>query len=239
MRYAVFEACLWLLGGALVGHTLVQHVQAVHAERAARAEVTRALAGAAARERAAPRAAAHVSALDLADDVPAPDMSDWSAHRIERYAEDAGAEPAALGVLRIPALDLEVVVLREATPAALDVGAAIIAGTPLPAAGGNTGIAAHRDGYFRALRHIENGDRIELETVRGRFEYVVRATSVVAPDAVEVLAPREQPLLTLVTCHPFYFVGPAPRRFIVHAERRVADRYDSGLAYQLHDKGSP
>jgi sortase A len=32
-----------------------------------------------------------------------------------------------------------------------------------------------------------------------------------------VLAPATESMLTLVTCYPFYFVGPAPKRFIVRA----------------------
>jgi sortase A len=45
----------------------------------------------------------------------------------------------------------------------------------------------------------------------------VDEVEVVNPDDVGVLQPRGTPSLTLVTCYPFYFLGDAPKRFIVHA----------------------
>jgi sortase A len=47
----------------------------------------------------------------------------------------------------------------------------------------------------------------------------VLETKIVEPTAVEVLAPTPSATLTLITCYPFHYVGPAPRRFVVRAER--------------------
>jgi sortase A len=67
------------------------------------------------------------------------------------------------------------------------------------------------------LKDIAPGDVIELET-RGAIElYRVERTWIVDPEDVSVLDPTSTRSLTLVTCYPFYFVGPAPRRFIVRA----------------------
>lgn len=92
-------------------------------------------------------------------------------------------------------------------------------GTALPGQRGNVGISGHRDTFFRPLRHIETGDTILLTTMTGEYRYRVFATSVVAPEDVAVPAAGAGETLTLVTCHPFYFVDPASSRFIVRAER--------------------
>jgi sortase A len=93
-----------------------------------------------------------------------------------------------------------------------------IPGTALPGATGNAALAGHRDTFFRGLRNIRSGDEIVLTTPAGDLHYVVRTTRVVDPTEVSVLAPTPRPVLTLVTCYPFNYIGAAPRRFIVHAE---------------------
>jgi sortase A len=247
----VLEAGLWLLGFTLLAVAGAERIEALDGERAARREAARRVAASAARTRvsAAVEASLSASRAQPADALATPrrlehpsppDVEDWSVERVERY-EQAGDEQrrAAHGILRIPSIDLEVAVLPAATKAMLDVGAGLIEGTSLPVVGGNTGIAAHRDGFFRALRHVELGDRIHLDTVNGRFEYVVSETAIVAPTAVEVLAEQSHPVLTLVTCYPFYFVGPAPQRFVVHAEQTAVELFGSEVAHALHEQVSP
>ena len=94
-----------------------------------------------------------------------------------------------------------------------------IPGTALPGATGNAALAGHRDTFFRGLRDIHNGDEIVLTTAAGDVHYVVKSTRIVDPSEVSVLAPTHGPVLTLVTCYPFNYIGAAPRRFIVRAER--------------------
>ena len=91
--------------------------------------------------------------------------------------------------------------------------------TALPGTDGNSGIAGHRDGFFRGLKDIGPDDAIELETVHGKEVYRVERTWVVDPEDVSVLDPTPARSLTLVTCYPFYYVGPAPQRYIVRAVR--------------------
>ena len=81
------------------------------------------------------------------------------------------------------------------------------------------GIAGHRDGFFRPLKDIAVGDLIEVEAVGHVDRYRVQHTWIVTPDDVWVLDPTDTPSLTLVTCYPFYFIGSAPKRFIVRAAR--------------------
>ena len=149
-----------------------------------------------------------------------PDFTLWDIKRIGEW-RDAMAQPAAapLAVLRIPKIKLEVAILPGTDDFVLNRAAGHIDDTALPGANGNSGIAAHRDGFFRGPKDIEAGDRIEVETVEGRVGYHVERTWIVDPEDVSVLDPTTTPALTLVTCYPFYYVGSAPERFIVRAVR--------------------
>jgi sortase A len=154
--------------------------------------------------------------ITLLRDMPAPDMSSWSQGRVAAYQREAGpSTPQA--VLRIGAIDLEVPVYAGVRESNLNRGAAWIDGTAPLGQSGNAGLAAHRDGYFRALRHISIGDRIEVQTLQRSTTYVVEEILIVDPKDVAVLAPSNESRLTLVTCYPFYMIGPAPKRFIVRA----------------------
>jgi sortase A len=125
-----------------------------------------------------------------------------------------------LAILRIPKIQLEVPVLKGTDDITLNRGVGQIAGTAAPGQVGNIGIAGHRDGFFRNLKGVNKGDVIELETTTVSEIYVVDRILVTGPDDVTVLQPRDTQSLTLVTCYPFHFIGPAPRRFIVEATRK-------------------
>ena len=124
-----------------------------------------------------------------------------------------------VGRLEIPRLHLSTVVLEGDDDRALRYGAGHVPSTALPDGTGNVGIAAHRDSFFRPLRHIAAHDRITLTTPAGVFNYIVESTELVSPKDVHVLDPSSTPELTLITCYPFHYIGPAPQRFIVHARR--------------------
>jgi sortase A len=94
-----------------------------------------------------------------------------------------------------------------------------IPGTPLPGQPGNVALAGHRDTFFRALQNIRENDEITLETLSGPYRYRVDSIKVVDPEDTEALHDSDDAILTLVTCYPFSFVGPAPRRFVVQARR--------------------
>jgi sortase A len=84
-------------------------------------------------------------------------------------------------------------------------------------AGGNLGIAGHRDGFFRGLKDVAQGDVIELARPGHTDVYVIDGIRTAKPEDVSVLKPTPKPLLTLVTCSPFHYVGSAPKRYIVRA----------------------
>jgi len=149
-----------------------------------------------------------------------PDQSLWSPERVKAWEEARKrTSPDPLGVLHIPRLKVVAPVLPGTDDWTLNRGVGHIDDTALPGSTGNIGIAAHRDSYFRALKDIVNGDVITIETVRGADTYRVERIWIVDPEDVSVIDPTEAPSVTLVTCYPFYFIGPAPRRFIVRAVR--------------------
>jgi len=142
----------------------------------------------------------------------------WSAARIAAYRKALGAVvDAPLAMLSIPKIGLEVPVLNGTDTRTLDYAVGRIPGTALPGQRGNIGIAGHRDGFFRGLKAIAVGDTLILSTLDARSTYVVDSVRIVNPTDVSVLDRRAAPSLTLVTCYPFFFIGDAPRRFIVQA----------------------
>jgi len=125
-----------------------------------------------------------------------------------------------VGRMDIPRLGLSVAVLQGTSSRTLRLGAGHIEGTPLPGEPGNSGVAGHRDTFFRGLKDIRKDDKIQMQTATGLTHYTVDWTRVVGPDDVSVLESQgDESALTLVTCYPFYLVGPAPKRFVVHARK--------------------
>ena len=124
-----------------------------------------------------------------------------------------------IGRIEIARLGLSVIVIEGDDGKTLRRAAGHVPGTALPGQPGNVGITAHRDTFFRPLRNIQLDDVITLTTLQGEYRYRVVSTKVVSPKDVAVLASTGGDVLTLVTCYPFYFVGAAPNRFIVRAER--------------------
>ena len=126
-----------------------------------------------------------------------------------------------IGRMDIPRLGISAIVMEGTSGATLRRALGHISGTALPGQPGNVGISGHRDTFFRPLRKIEPNDIVTLTTMAGEYRYRVLSTKVVGPDDVAVLDAGDDETLTLVTCYPFYFVGPAPDRFIVRAQRVV------------------
>ena len=157
----------------------------------------------------------HASALPI---LSAPDQRLWSPERLRAWRDAAFGETAPpLAVLRIPRIGLEVAVLDGTDDLILNRAVGRIENTALPGTVGNSGIAGHRDGFFRGLKDIGAGDLLEIETFTSVDIYRVERTWIVDPEDVSVLEPTASPSVTLVTCYPFYFVGSAPQRFIVRA----------------------
>ena len=122
-----------------------------------------------------------------------------------------------IAILSIAAVGLEVPVFEDTSERNLNRGAGWVAGTAAPNQGSNMAIAAHRDGYFRALKDVRVGQDLVLTSLNEVQRYRVTEVLIVDPEDIWVLEPTSANAVTLVTCYPFYFVGSAPRRYIVRA----------------------
>ncbi len=157
------------------------------------------------------------------------DAKDYQAIE-HRRLEDARANVSAvaavvdgraIGEIQIPRLRLSAVVVQGDSETILQRAVGHVADTAMPGESGNVVLAGHRDTFFRPLKRVRIGDAITLKTRSGDFEYLVESTAVVGPPDVQVLEPSRERILTLITCFPFGFVGPAPDRFIVRARERA------------------
>lgn len=128
-------------------------------------------------------------------------------------------ERSLVGRIEIPRIGLRAVILEGVTQPTLALALGHIPGTAMPGVTGNVGIAGHRDTFFRGLSRVQTGDKIVVTTLSTLYEYSVKSLEVVGPRDTRVLDDSSEPTLTLVTCYPFHYIGPAPKRFIVHASR--------------------
>jgi len=124
-----------------------------------------------------------------------------------------------IGRIEIPRLGLSAIVAEGTDQTTLRRAVGHIPGTALPGQPGNAGLAGHRDTFFRALQNVRLNDIVTVTTLRGDYRYGVVSMKVASPYDVALLNPTRNEILTLVTCYPFYFVGAAPNRFVVRAER--------------------
>jgi sortase A len=131
----------------------------------------------------------------------------------------AGVRRTPLGRIEISTIGLSAMIMEGTDARTLRRAVGHIPGTPLPGQLGNVAITGHRDTFFRPLRNIRKNDEIRLTTLSGSYRYWVDSIKVVKPEDMEVLNNSEDAILTLVTCYPFYYVGPAPKRFVVRAHR--------------------
>ena len=146
---------------------------------------------------------------------PLPALTEADRARVE----SAAPEGSPLGQIEISTIGLVAMIAEGTDGKTLRRAVGHIPGTALPGQQGNVAIAGHRDTFFRGLRNIHKDDEITLATLDGSYRYRVDFTKVVEPEDTEVLDRSDDAILTLVTCYPFYFVGPAPKRFVVRAHR--------------------
>ncbi len=158
-------------------------------------------------------------------DASSVDFTLWSEKRIDSYKQSLAQHfDPPLALLRLPKIHLEVPVLEGTDELTLNRGVGRIVGTARLGENGNVGVAGHRDGFFRGLKDVGVGDKIDLVLPNRTDTYVVDKVEIVNPDNVGVLRPTSVSSLTLVTCYPFYFIGSAPQRYIVHASIAALDR---------------
>jgi len=159
-----------------------------------------------------------IGSLEQLDSSPLSARAEADRARAESLGID-GHTGSPLGRIEISSIGLAAMIMEGTDRRTLRRAVGHIPGTPLPGQPGNVVITGHRDTFFRGLRNIHQDDEITLTTLNGSFSYRVEFTEVVEPQDNVVLDHSDDAILTLVTCYPFYYVGPAPKRFVVRAHR--------------------
>ena len=155
-------------------------------------------------------------------DLPKLPMTSASPLSEARSPEPTYALGEVLGQMEVPRLAMRVVVVEGDSPKLLRRAAGHIPGTAFPGESGNAALAGHRDSLFRPLRNIRLGDTVAFDFRGRRLRYEVQSSQVVSPDETGVLLSTDSKELTLITCFPFSYVGPAPNRYVLRA-RQIAE----------------
>jgi len=164
------------------------------------------------------------AARELESPVPVPPDVVPSAHELPLGE--------TVAKLTIPRLDAQLFVVEGVDQADLRRGPGHMPGTALPGGNGNCVVAGHRDTHFRVLKGIQKGDDIVLETRTGLFLYRVKSMAIVTPQNTAAIQPSTGAVLHLITCYPFYYVGSAPKRYVVEAD--LAATLDASLHPSPH-----
>jgi sortase A len=127
------------------------------------------------------------------------------------------ADPVGITLLSIPKIGLQAAILEGTTTESLLLAPGHLSQTAWPGEPGNAVIAGHRDTFFHRLSELTPGDAIEIRRPGREYRYAVTGTMIVPPDDLRVTRPTKDSRLTLVTCFPTYYIGPAPKRLIVIA----------------------
>jgi sortase A len=146
-----------------------------------------------------------------------PDQSMWSDKARVKFEKVKNNGAAPMAVIKIDRLNIEGPIFDGTDKITLDRGIGLVDGTAMPGEAGNMALSAHRDSFFRPLKDVVVGDRIELLTQKGMQAFEVSEITIVDSQDISVLDPTDTAVLTLITCYPFYYVGYAPDRFIVRA----------------------
>jgi sortase A len=125
-------------------------------------------------------------------------------------------------LLSIPKIHLDAAVLEGTDSKTLLLAPGHLKKTALPGDAGNSVIAGHRDTFFRHVYELNPGDEIVVQRAGHEFHYVVESKAIVGPQDTWVTQPSHDTRLTLITCYPTYYIGPAPKRAIVIATLRPA-----------------
>lgn len=167
---------------------------------------------------AALAAFAHSKSMTAAADlsVPMPDQSKWSAERIDAYDPNVAVETVE-ALLHIPKLRVSAPISEGLDHGTLDRAVGRASWGATIGASGNVVLAGHRDSFFRELGDLDVGDQIIVESRTGVLTYSITSTRVVDPDDIDAVQLTDEARLTLITCYPFYFAGPAPQRYLVFA----------------------
>ncbi|MGN7762264.1 sortase [Paenibacillus sp. 22594] len=151
------------------------------------------------------------------DETPLPDGM-ISPSETKSTSKPVYKEGDIIGEIYLPKLNKRIAILEGTQRPQLKKGAGHDIGSAPPGTLGNSVVAGHRDTVFRGLGTLKKGDLIEVETVGGKFIYSITGSTIVDGDARGVIKQQHsEAVLTLITCYPFTYIGPAPDRYLLSA----------------------
>jgi LPXTG-site transpeptidase (sortase) family protein len=221
--------CLGIWGYAFVDTYVYEYWQNQRLEEAIRQQSARQAAAPAPPRKSPPKKSDRTAAETDSFASFSREDEEWNEMAGEIDQDGDLTEGDLIGRIKIPRVGVSALVLHGVGSRTLRRGVGHIPGTAQPDMNGNVGLAGHRDSFFRGLKDISKNDTIELATLDGTFEYKVEWIKIVRPKDTQVLEDEGGAALTLVTCYPFYYVGSAPKRFIVRA-RRIGEAGEDAAA---------
>jgi len=135
--------------------------------------------------------------------------------------------------LEIPKIQVDAIVVEGASRHELSEGPGHMKQTAQPGETGNAVITAHRDTFFRHIYELNKGDQIQVRRSGRVFTYQVTGKRIVMPEDISVIKPTNDPQLTLITCYPTYYIGPAPKRLVVFSKLVDSDGQPAKQAAQI------
>ncbi len=136
--------------------------------------------------------------------------------------------------LEIPKIQMDAIVVEGASRKDLSEGPGHMKQTAQPGETGNAVITAHRDTFFRHIYELTKGDQIKVRRSGRIFTYEVTGKRIVMPEDISVIKQTNDPQLTLITCYPTYYIGPAPKRLVVFSKLVDSDGQPPSQAAQAH-----
>src|SRR4051812_44715375 len=136
--------------------------------------------------------------------------------------------------LEIPKIQMDAIVVEGASRRELSEGPGHMKQTAQPGETGNAVITAHRDTFFRHIYELNKGDQIKVRRNGRIFTYEVTGKRIVMPEDISVIKQTNDPQLTLITCYPTYYIGPAPKRLVVFSKLVDSDGQPPSQAAQAH-----
>jgi len=157
--------------------------------------------------------------------------AEWQRQAAQVLNPSAAPIREVLTRIMIPKIKLDAIIVEGDSREQLLAGPGHLVQTAAPGESGNAVITAHRDTFFRRIYELNSGDEIKVLRDGRTFHYQVTGKKIVKPEDVSVLRPASDARLTLITCYPTYYIGPAPERLVVFSRLEDAQPPESSASH--------
>ncbi|MCV9886461.1 class D sortase [Metabacillus halosaccharovorans] len=156
--------------------------------------------------------------LSVEKDVHAPYSKPGIGKAFQTVTSFPIEEGEKIGILSIPKLEKTLPIYEGVGEDILKKGIGHIPSTPLPGQQSNAVLSGHRDTFFRGLDRLKIGDSLIVTSNNKTYIFKIKKIRIVDKNDQTVIVPKPRSSLTLTTCYPFTYIGPAPQRYIIEAQ---------------------